>query len=141
MTGGLEETQYVELIGVVVKVVCIDSFYRGLGVPERSLPVPVQGEPSKLRPAGLRPGKAWVPMLSQGKAKQPEKDLFQEGPLPHVGTALSLVPDEVRDVKALLDVQYFSADRLMDLQARRALTRPQMELLASRVSALNQCFY
>jgi hypothetical protein len=58
--------------------------------------------------------------------------------------ALSLVPDEVRlCIHVLLPSQYMDPALVRDpaSDAGRAINRAQMELLAARVSALNQCFY
>ena len=58
--------------------------------------------------------------------------------------ALSLVPDEVRMLRALAPSHYVPFERVTDpgfTPPGRALARPQMELIAARVSALNECFY
>ena len=55
--------------------------------------------------------------------------------------AMSLVPDAVRDLKSLSAVHYLTPEEVANPAARRALSRPQIELLAGRVSALNECFY
>jgi hypothetical protein len=39
------------------------------------------------------------------------------------------------------DAHYVPAEQIPDPSVRRVLDRMQMELVASRVSALNQCFY
>jgi hypothetical protein len=53
------------------------------------------------------------------------------------------VPDAVRLVRALSAAQYVPMEQVADPGAdpRRALDRPQIELVAGRVSALNECFY
>jgi hypothetical protein len=62
--------------------------------------------------------------------------------VPNVARALSLVPDAVRQLKELSEAHYLRIDDVVDPRARmRELTRPQMELVAGRVSALNECFY
>jgi hypothetical protein len=53
-----------------------------------------------------------------------------------------LVPDEVRTLADLSAVHYLGMADVPDPRAARGhLTRPQMELVAGRVSALNSCFY
>ncbi len=64
-----------------------------------------------------------------------------KGRIANVLRALSLVPEEVRELRDLSAAQYLSPDQLVDLRAGRVLDRAQMELLAGRVSALNECFY
>ena len=55
---------------------------------------------------------------------------------------LALVPGAVRQLKELSAVHYLPIDRVIDPRARMpGLSRAQMELVAGRVSALNECFY
>ncbi len=141
LQAGLDEGAYVELVGVVVTVVSIDSFCRGLGVPPHPLPEPLAGPPSRYRPAAARPGEAWVAMLPAGRPPGAEADLWGPG-IPNVARALSLVPDEVRTLKDLTRAHYLEPEQVVDPRNRRgALDRMQMELLAGRVSALRECFY
>lgn len=142
LAQGLEDTRYVEMIGVIVTVVSIDTFCRGIGfLPLHPLPEPIEGDPSKHRPKGAEPEGAWVSMIAHRNATGPEADLYREGRHPNVGRALSLVPDEVRGVKDLSAAQYFPGHQVIDVRLERSLSRAQMELIAGRVSALNQCFY
>ena len=55
--------------------------------------------------------------------------------------ALSLVPDEVRMLRRLSEAHYLPIEKIPDPTCHRALDRMQMELVAARVSALNECFY
>ena len=56
--------------------------------------------------------------------------------------ALSLVPDEVRSWIKVANVQYVMGDLLnFAADTGRAIDRAQMELVAGRVSAINECFY
>ena len=144
LAAGLDAEHYVELIGVVATVVSIDSFCRGISVALHPLPDPAPGQPSRYRPSAARMERAWVPLIPDGYAREPEADLFDDGPGHHTGNvirALSLVPDEVRGVKDLLAAHYVPMQRFMDMTFHRSLSRAQMELVASRVSALRSCFY
>ncbi len=141
IASGIEDTQYVEIIGVIITVVSIDSLCRGIGVPPHPLPKPLEGEPSRHRPKSAKPEGAWVPMIPNGKAKGPEADLYQEGRYPNVGRALSLVPNEVRGLKDLIAAHYVPVHQVINVNIERSINRAQMELIAGRVSALNQCFY
>lgn len=138
---GVTDAHYVETIGVIVTVVSIDSFHRGLGVPPEPLPEPLAGEPSRRRPPAAKLDQAWVPMLAEGQATGPEAKLFMRRRNPNVLRALSLVPDEVRGLRELSAAQYLPLEQLLNLRAGRSLRRVQMELIAGRVSALNECFY
>ncbi len=136
--GGLSEGHYVESVGVVTTLVSIDAFHCALGLPPEPLPEPLPGEPSRYRPPGAEPDGAWVPMLKA--ARGAEADLWKP-PTGNVIRAMSLVPDEVRNLLDLSSAHYVPMEEFMNLEFRRALSRPQMELVAGRVSALNECFY
>ena len=141
LAAGLGDAQYVEIVGVVVTVVSIDSFCRGIGVPLRDLPEPIEGEPSRYRPTGALPEGAWVPMIAERRARGPEQNLYGMPRTGNVLRALSLVPDEVRGLIDLSGPHYLRMDEMLDLSAAKTLDRMQIELIAGRVSALNECFY
>jgi hypothetical protein len=140
LAAGLSDGHYVELLGVVVTVVNLDALHRALGVAPEALPAPRAGEPSRERPPATLEG-AWVPLLALDSAEG--RALFGGLPrVPNVVRALSLVPDMVRQLKELSEAHYLPMNDVIDPRARmRALSRPQMELIAGRVSALNECFY
>jgi alkylhydroperoxidase family enzyme len=139
---GLSEGEYVEIVGVVALMAGVDYFARSLGVALLPLPEPLPGEPSHHRPAGARGGTAWVPMVAPEDATGPEADLYGDAPLvPNIVRALSLVPDEVRALWRSSAAHYVPVGQIPDPSVRRALDRMQMELVAARVSAFNQCFY
>jgi hypothetical protein len=139
---GLSEEQYIEIIGTLVFVFSIDEFCRGLDIPLNELPEPVDGEPSGYRPANLSDQGAWVSLIPNIIDTGPESDLWQ-GRTGYVIRALSLVPDEVRTLRDLLNSHYLDTDTIWDVSSPRrgTLTRTQMEAVAARVSALNGCFY
>ncbi len=144
LANGLEDTQYIETLGIVVRTVSIDSFCRGMGVPLHPLPIPVAGEPTRRRPPQAKVDAAWVPMIPSGEETGPDADIYWRQPAPNVIRAMSLVPDEVRSsLHILLPPQYLDPANVPDprVDSGRAISRSQMELLAARVSALNQCFY
>ncbi len=141
LASGLRDGEYVELVGVVVTVVSIDSFCRGLGVPLHPLPAPLAGEPTRYRPASAVLQRAWVPTIPASAVGGAEADLWRPGRTGNVIRALSLVPDEVRQLAELGAAHYLPFERMMDPLAARAIDRMQIELLAARVSALRECFY
>jgi alkylhydroperoxidase family enzyme len=81
-------------------------------------------------------------MIPEGEARGAEADLYP-GKAPNVLRAMSLVPDAVRRMQDLSSAQYIPLDQLANPSADpgRALSRAQIELIAGRVSALNECFY
>jgi hypothetical protein len=142
IAGGLGVPHYVELIGVVTMITGMDYFARALGVAPLALPSALPGEPSRHLPAAARPGEAWVPMIALADAAGPEADVYGGLPMvPNIVRALSLVPDEVRALRRSSDAHYLPISQIADPAVRRSLDRMQMELVAARVSALNQCFY
>lgn len=144
MADGLSDAAYVELLGVVVAVVSVDSFHHALGLEPEPLPRPLPGEPNHYRPASAAPGEAWVPWIAGGMNTGAEADLYPGTRAVNVACAMSLVPDAVRAMKSLSAVQYMDPARVADPTAQAAgktLDRRQVELVAGRVSALNECFY
>jgi hypothetical protein len=142
MGDGLEAPAYVELIGVVTMITGVDYFARSLGVALFPLPEPRPGAPSRRLPEGAKPGVAWVPMIAPEDVSGPEADLYPaDAMIPNIARALSLVPAEARMLQVLAAAHYLPVAQIGDPTARRSLDRMQMELVAARVSALNQCFY
>jgi hypothetical protein len=136
---GLTCEAYVEALGVTVIVISIDQFHHALGLAPEALPTPIAGEPTRKRPEGIVEGEAWVPMQNAKTAAR-EAGL-PLGPAPFVLRALSLVPAEVEMWIDLSNVQYLSQKQMMNFGRVRAIDRSQIELVAGRVSALNECFY
>ena len=140
--AGLSAAEYVELVGVVTMVAGVDFFARAAGIPPFRLPEPLPGEPARRLPPAARPGLAWVPTIAPEEASGPEADMYGDGAfVPNIMRALSLVPDEVRMLRRLSAAHYLPIEQIPDPTARRTLDRMQMELVAARVSALNECFY
>jgi hypothetical protein len=139
----IADTHYVELVGVVTMMAGMDNFARALGVPPFELPQPAEGQPSRHRPASAKSGTAWVPMIDVADAAGAEADMYPATPfVPNIIRALSLVPDEVRALRRSSDAHYLPVGEIGNPMARRrTIDRLQMELVAARVSALNQCFY
>ncbi len=143
LANGLSDAEYVETVGVIVNVMAIDRFRRGIGMAPAPLPEPLPGEPTRARPRGARPDGAWVPLLAPEDAAEAEADLYRNAPVvTYVMRALSLVPDETRAYNAIGREQYVPAGASWDFGSRvREIDYRQIELVASKVSVLNGCFY
>ena len=143
--GGLTDARYVELVGTVTSVVSIDAFCRAVGAPLHPLPEPEPGAATGYRPAAAEDdGQSWVPMVPFDNSGTPEADLWPPKRTGNVIRALSLAPDEVRTLNDLGGAHYIDHRLVRDTSATRAggaLTRAQIELVAGRVSILNDCFY
>lgn len=138
--GGMSPGEYVETISLVSRIVNLDVFARGVGAQALALPAPVVGEPAQTSPAAVDEG-AWLPSVPAGAAA---REVYGNvGPQPFIYRALSLVPAEARRCIAGGDVQYLPLAKFMDFgySHQPGLSRPQVEVVAARVSALNDCFY
>ena len=142
IASGLSEDEYVEIIGILVNAFSIDEFCRAIGVPLNTLPEAEPGEPSRYRPANVIEDGAWVRLLPNQVDSGPEADLWK-GRTGYVIRALSLAPDEVRSMLDLLGAHYINVENIFDIKAapKGTLSRIQTEILAIRISVLNECFY
>jgi hypothetical protein len=124
----LGDAAYAELAAVVATVVPVDRACRLLGRGLEPLPTPVPGAPTGERAEETVDIGAYLPAA--------------EGFLgPNVAKSLSVAPTanmmRLGVVRAL-----YSGDRFGELcWDDGALNRPQVELIAARTSALNECFY
>ena len=139
---GLAEGEYVEIVGLIAMVMMMDTFTGALGLPERALPAARAGEPSRYLPPGAKKKACWLPIV------EPEDTVESDGPMypsPKAGyiyRGLSMVPQAVREYWALANVHYLPGQFIYQFdKSIRAITRPQMEIMAARVSALHQCAY
>ena len=141
--NGLSIEAYVELAGIVVCMFSIDEFHRALGLDLEDLPEPIGGNPSHYRPAQAEFGTGFVPMLPKEGLTGPEESLWPGGRSANVLRALSLVPDALKDWLALSSAQYLAVEEMGNMVRHedRSINRLQMELIAARVSAINECFY
>jgi alkylhydroperoxidase family enzyme len=122
---GLARERYVEVVGVVSRVAAIDTYERGVGRTPREPPPVRRGEPSRSVVASARRRAGWVPTV--GAIGPP--------------SALTAVPAEAAAQEELHGVLYLSYAGMADLRCERGLTRAQMELVAARVSWLNDCVF
>ena len=124
----LGEERYTELVGVTAMVTVLDRFDRAMGRPERSLPEPIDGEPTRIRPDDVGDVGAWVSQTT--------------GPTrANVSRTLSLVPATNVPWRQLVDSHYSRGADFVNLRWEHPLSRPQAELVAARTTALNECFY
>ncbi len=146
--AGLTEGQYVELVAIVAITVAIDSFRSGIGQDPLDLPLPMPGLPTRTTPPGTKPGLAWMPVLFPDDWTPPTPDLYRTLPGPpergrgHIHHALSLVPEAMIAWWDLFEPMYLRSAEMRDFTREfRAVTHAQIEMLAARTAALNQCIY
>ncbi len=124
----LGEETYTELVGVTAIVSVLDRFDRAMGRTEQPLPPATVGEPARVRPDDVGDIGAWVSQTT-GPTKA------------NVSRTLSLVPVTNQTWRRLVDTHYSHGAEFMNLRWEFALSRPQAELVATRSTALNECFY
>ena len=128
---GLSGEEYVEIVGVVSTSIILDSFALALGAEQLEPGDAVAGEPDKTTNDDVFDGGAWVPMLNL------TQEMTDTGlpTAPNILRAMGLVPSAIQHFFGVMRSHYALAD--LDF----AINRSQTELIAARVSSLNQCFY
>jgi hypothetical protein len=124
----LGEETYTELVGVVATTSVIDRFHDALGEERPALPPVRHGEPTRQRPDGMGDVGAWVSQATGSTVA-------------NVSRTLSLVPGTNASWRELVTTHYSRGAEFMDAVWSRPLTRPQVELVASRTTTWNECFY
>jgi hypothetical protein len=142
LAGGLGEEEFVEIVSVVCSVMIVDTFARAIGAALSALPEPAGGEPSRYRAKNARRHDAWVSHVEPADVVPEDGFLYENGPQPPVIKALSLVPEAKRAYWELAEPHYLPYAELPHFdRSIRALSRPQLEIVAARTSALHQCVY
>jgi hypothetical protein len=131
LESGLSQEEYVEIVGVVATLIVLDTFSIGLGSELVEPETAKEGEPSRITNDNVFDGGAWVPLFDL-----PQEDSDTGLPTsPNILRAMGLVPSAIGHFFGVMRAHYGLSD--MDVGINRA----QTELIAARVSALNQCFY
>lgn len=116
----------VEVISIVSMLSAVDSAHRALGVELEALPDPVPGPPTGHISSGLQRRRTHVPM--------------PQGAIP---SALDLLPSEAFAFQESFGPQYMTGREMgfSNFERSPGLNRAQIELVSSRTSLLNGCFY
>jgi len=124
---------YVELVSIVTTIAAVVHFCRNVGVDLPALPEPRPGDPTGEAPEEVvQPKYNWVPV--RAPADQ----------MAAVVQAYTAVPGEFLNLWRMSEAQYMPAGKMVDPNWSRregGLSRPQTELVASRVAQLRECFY
>jgi hypothetical protein len=131
VTEGLHPLDWVEIVGVVVAAVPPVAFARAIGEPLPGLPAPESGSPTGQEAAELAPATLnWVPVAAPADRTA------------SVVQALSALPGENDNLWRLAAAQYMANEQMGDPRWTRGLmSRPQMELVAGRLSLIRECFF
>ena len=142
ISGGLREEEYIEITAAIAMVMVVDTFSCALGVEDHSLPEPQSGKPSFYCSPGAKTNAAWIPIVEPQDACDTDGDLYPNPKVGYIVRALSALPEIKKQYWNLMDAHYLPGPLIYQYdQDYRAITRPQMEVIAGRVSALHQCLY
>lgn len=142
LARGLGEGEYIEIVGLIAMVMVMDTCHRALGLPPRHLPAPVAGEPTRYRPTGAKKKAAWLPLTEPEDVTDADGPMYPNPKAGYIYRGLSLVPQSLRDYWALANEHYLPGQYVYKFDTSiRAISRPQTEILAARVSAMHQCVY
>ena len=124
----LGEEIYTELVGVTAIASVIDRFHDAMGdrrpdIASGSVEAPECGRPADVGDVG-----AWVAQTLGDTTA-------------NVSRTLSLVPRTNEPWRQLVTTHYSRGQEFMNQVWDRPLSRPQVELVASRTTAWNECFY
>ena len=139
---GLSDAHFVELVGIACIVTAIDGFARTIGARPTPFPDPRPGDPARLRPGNAADDGYWVPTISFADGQM--SGLYDLANfMPNVGRGLSLVPHSTRTAQDLMLAHYMPYTSVISNYEPpgRPIDRMQIELVAARVSAKNDCFY
>ena len=122
---------YVEMVSVVCTSVIIDTLHRALGLALPDLPPAASGEPTGAPAADVVDAGAWLPIT-----RAPDTMADTGLPMvPNIVRAMGLVPAAVELFFGAFRPHYALKDIAL------SLSQSQAEFVASRVSAMNECFY
>lgn len=128
LSAEIGDTSYAETAAIVAQVITIDQFCISLGIDVSEFPAAEVGEPSGERPEGMGNAGGHIEMTVPFRG-------------PNVARSLSLAAEDHLRWRGLV-LSMYSRDAFDEMVwTDRALTRPQVELLAARTSSLNECFY
>ena len=132
--AALGEGPYAELVAVAAIVVALDAYRFAVGDQATSLPSATSGDepagdvPARVRPESVGDVGAWISMTTKKS-------------MANVSRALSLLPRTQTTWARLVTDSYSRGPEMLALEWTRAISRPQVELIAAKISELNQCFY
>lgn len=116
----------VEVISIVSMLSAVDGAHRSLGAQPEPLPEPAPGEPTGDVTKGLKRRRTHIPM--------------PPGAIP---VALDLLPAVGHVFRASYGPQYMTEPEMAlgGFSRTPGLNRAQIEIVSSRTSLLNECFY
>ena len=132
LAAGISGERYIEAVGVVNAAVIVDTMHAALGLPLAELPTPEPGPPTGQPTPDVVDDGAWVPLTRVDDRTATVTGLPGA---PNIARSMGSVASAV----ALFFTAFRGHYALRDIPL--AVSQSQAEFVASRVSALNQCFY
>ena len=129
---GISREHYLEAVSVVNAAVIVDTLHAALGLPLPDLPTPESGAPIGQPAPDVVDDGAWVPLT---RVDDRTATITGLPGAPNIARSLGCVPSAV----ALFFTAFRGHYALRDIPL--AVSQAQAEFIASRVSALNECFY
>jgi hypothetical protein len=128
LSAEIGDAAYAETAALVAQVITVDQFCISVGIDVVPFPEFQPGEPSGERPDDMGDAGGHIQMTVPFRG-------------PNVARSLSLAAEDHLRWRSLV-LSMYSRDAFDEMVwTDRALTRPQVELLAARTSSLNECFY
>lgn len=143
LDSGVEEDEFIEIVGVTIIAITIDAFADGVGLDHAPIPAAQPGVPPRKRWEGATPGPGWVSTTAPENAGSALKEHYVGGRGKfNIVRSLTLVPTAATQLFGLLDSLYMENPSIDELEGiDRSISRAQMEFLAARSSSLLGCFY
>ncbi len=133
MAGGVSEAAFVEIAGLVGTSTIADTLATAFGDGPRALAAAEDGEPSGELNEHVVDIGARVRVMDNAHPLPGWDGRWA----PNIGRALALVPGSIAEFWGLFSPHYMP----LATEPADAMQRPQIEFVASRTSALNECFY
>ncbi len=142
LVAGIIEDELIELLSLTTMLTCMDTFTRGIGMAPLSLPSSAdESAAARTRPQGAKRGPGWALTVGPDDAG-PELGNFYDTGHQFIRRSLTLVPEELNRFWNLMNPLYMSNPGVVELEGiERAISRAQIEYVATRVSAYLDCFY
>ncbi len=131
IASGMSKQAYTELVSVLASSVIIDTLHSSVGLEVPALYPPEPGDCANEFNTDTVDEGGWLPMLAA------PRDIASHGlpQVPNIARALGLVPSAL----ALFFQTFRPHYALQDISL--SISQAQAEFVASRVSAINECFY
>jgi post-segregation antitoxin (ccd killing protein) len=142
---GVHPGEYSETIAVVASITALDTFHRGMGYPPVELLDPDTAPPQRVEPTGSVWDRAvcWLPSVPPEAATGELAAWYSRGhDIGNLFRTITYAPNDAITFFGIQGPMYAEGDDLFDFaNSPLALHKTQVEVIATRVSSFNDCFY